>query len=54
MADQAPITSTNAAMSIAASALRAQQARMKVIAENIANADSTSTAAGGEIGRAHV
>jgi len=48
MADQPPITSTNAAMSIAASALRAQQARMKVIAENIANADSTSTAAGGD------
>ena len=35
------------AMSIAASALRAQQARMRVIAENIANADSTSTTGGG-------
>jgi flagellar basal-body rod protein FlgC len=39
-------TSANIAMSVAASALRAQQARMRVIAENIANADSTSTAPG--------
>ena len=31
----------DAAMAVAASALRAQQARMRVIAENIANADST-------------
>jgi flagellar basal-body rod protein FlgC len=35
-------------MSIAASALRAQQARMRVIAENIANADSTATTPGGD------
>src|SRR4051812_47628897 len=41
-------TSANAAMAIAASALRAQQARMKVIAENIANADSTATTPGGD------
>jgi flagellar basal-body rod protein FlgC len=34
-------------MAVAASALRAQQARMRVIAENIANADSTSTTGGG-------
>lgn len=44
---QGPIAA-NAAMAVAASALRAQQGRMRVIAENIANADSTSTAAGGD------
>jgi flagellar basal-body rod protein FlgC len=33
---------------IAASALRAQQARMRIIAENLANADSTSKTAGGD------
>jgi flagellar basal-body rod protein FlgC len=33
---------------IAASALRAQQARMRVIAENIANASSTATTPGGD------
>ena len=33
---------------IAASALRAQQARMRIIAENLANADSTSRTAGGD------
>lgn len=42
-----PVASS-AAMNIAASALRAQQARMRVIAENIANSDSTSTVAGGD------
>jgi len=36
-----------AAMSVAASALRAEQARMRVIAENMANADSVSSTAGG-------
>ena len=35
-----PINPTNAPMAIAASALRAQQARMRIIAENLANADS--------------
>lgn len=35
-------------MAVAASALAAQQRRMRVIAENIANADTTSTAGGGE------
>ena len=39
MADIRP--PADAAMAVAASALRAQQARMRVIAENIANADST-------------
>jgi flagellar basal-body rod protein FlgC len=43
------INSTGAsAMAVAASALKAQQARMRVIAENLANADSTSRAAGGD------
>ena len=37
-----PTTSAGAVMSIAASALKAQQARMRVIAENLANADSTA------------
>src|SRR5471032_2643572 len=35
-------------MAVAASALKAQQARMRIIAENIANADSTSTVKGGD------
>jgi len=41
-------TSTNSAMAVAASALRAQQARMRIIAENIANADSTARTPGGD------
>ena len=36
------------AQAIAASALRAQQARMRVIAENIANANSTARTPGGD------
>jgi len=39
---------SNSAMAVAASALKAQQARMRVIAENIANADSTAQTAGGD------
>jgi flagellar basal-body rod protein FlgC len=35
-------------MAVAASALRAQQARMRVIAENIANANSVSPTKGGD------
>jgi flagellar basal-body rod protein FlgC len=35
-------------MSIATSGLRAQAGRMRVISENIANADSTSSAPGGD------
>ena len=35
-------------MSIAASGLKAQAGRMRVIAENLANASSTATAAGGD------
>ena len=42
------ISSTNAASAVAASALRAQQARMRVIAENLANADSTAASPGGD------
>ena len=42
------IPGSNPMMSTAASALRAQQARMRVIAENIANADSTAATAGGD------
>jgi flagellar basal-body rod protein FlgC len=45
MADNS-ITSTT--QSIAVSALRAQQSRMRIIAENIANANSTSKTAGGD------
>jgi flagellar basal-body rod protein FlgC len=46
MAD--PILPTNTAMAVAATALRAQQSRMQVIAENIANADSTAQTPGGD------
>lgn len=38
----------NPSLEVAASALRAQQARMRVIAENIANADSTAQTPGGQ------
>ena len=43
-----PATARNPAMSVAASALHAQQSRMRVIAENIANANSTAPVAGGD------
>ena len=42
-----PIPPRNNAMAVAASALKAQQSRMRVIAENIANAESTARTAGG-------
>ena len=45
MADN--VTAANAAQAIAASALRAQQGRMRIIAENLANANSTSKTKGG-------
>ena len=35
-------------MAVAASALKAQQARMRVIAENLANSDSTAQTPGGD------
>jgi len=38
----------NIAQAVAASALRAQQARMRIIAENLANANSTSKTPGGD------
>ena len=37
----------NDAMAVASSALKAQQSRMRIIAENIANAESTAREAGG-------
>ena len=46
MAD--PIQPANPIMAVALSALRAQQSRMQVIAENLANAESTSTTPGGD------
>ena len=46
MADTVPPASS--AMAVAATALKAQQGRMRVIAENIANADSTAKSAGGD------
>jgi len=46
MADIRP--PSDAAMAVAASALKAQQARMRVIAENIANADSTAATPGAD------
>ena len=46
MADIKPMT--GATQAIAATALRAQQARMRVIAENMANANSVSRQAGGD------
>src|SRR4051812_43596979 len=46
MADAANPTST--AQAIAVSALRAQQARMRIVAENLANANSTSKTPGGD------
>ena len=45
MAD--PVQPSNTASAVATSALRAQQARMRVIAQNLANADSTSPTPGG-------
>ena len=42
-----PIPPRNPAMAVAATALRAQQSRMRIIAENIANAQSTADVAGG-------
>ena len=46
MADIKPVS--GAAQAIATSALRAQQGRMRIIAENLANANSTSKTAGGD------
>ncbi len=48
MPDIRSTPSSSAAMAVASSALKAQQARMRVIAENIANANSTSATKGGD------
>jgi flagellar basal-body rod protein FlgC len=42
------ISPTDAAIAAATSALRAQQSRMRIIAENMANVDSVSKTAGGD------
>ena len=46
MAD--PVQPSNLAVAAATSALKAEQSRMRVIAENMANADSTAQTPGGE------
>lgn len=46
MADN-PLSMSSVTQAIAASALRAQQARMRIIAENLANANSTASTKGG-------
>jgi flagellar basal-body rod protein FlgC len=48
MADRQVIADFARSMGIATSGLRAQAGRMRVISENIANADSTATTAGGD------
>ena len=47
MADSINPTANSQTMAVAVSALKAQQARMRVIAENLANADSTAATPGG-------
>ncbi|MBN9481017.1 MAG: flagellar basal body rod protein FlgC [Bordetella sp.] len=42
------VTPRNTAMAVASTALKAQQSRMRIIAENIANAESTANVAGGQ------
>jgi flagellar basal-body rod protein FlgC len=46
MAD--PVNPTSTAQAVAVSALRAQQARMRIIAENLANSNSTAKTPGGD------
>jgi flagellar basal-body rod protein FlgC len=48
MADRQVIADFARSMGIATSGLRAQAGRMRVISENVANADSTSQTAGGD------
>src|ERR1700742_1210181 len=48
MPDRQVIADFARSMGIAASGLRAQAGRMRVISENIANADSTAATAGGD------
>jgi flagellar basal-body rod protein FlgC len=47
VADSINPTANSQTMAVAVSGLKAQQARMRVIAENLANADSTATTPGG-------
>jgi flagellar basal-body rod protein FlgC len=47
MADPKYMSMSAVTQAVAASALRAQQARMRIIAENLANANTTSQTAGG-------
>jgi flagellar basal-body rod protein FlgC len=46
MAD--PVQPSNIAVAVATSALKAEQSRMRIIAENLANADSTAQTRGGD------
>ena len=46
MAD--PLQPPNVTIAVATSALKAEQSRMRVIAENLANADSTAQTPGGD------
>jgi flagellar basal-body rod protein FlgC len=48
MADRQVIADFARSMGIATSGLRAQAGRMRVISENVANADSTASTAGGD------
>ena len=48
MADRQAIADFARSMGIATSGLRAQAGRMRVISENVANADSTAATAGGD------
>ena len=43
-----PIQPSNIAVAVATSALKAEQSRMRVIAENLANAESTASTPGGD------
>ncbi len=43
-----PTSFSDTTLNVAASALKAQQSRMRVIAENLANADSVATTPGGD------
>ena len=43
-----PVQPSNLAVAVATSALKAEQSRMRVIAENLANADSVSKTPGGD------
>ena len=43
-----PVTPRNTAMAVASTALKAQQSRMRIIAENIANSSTTGSSPGAE------